>query len=71
MFSTVFQLVVMIAITAIGIKYLRDMLRYAKGYEINGKCRYGKAYAKALEASENSLPDSAAPCGNSSIPDFA
>ena len=43
---------IMLLFTLIGIKYLRDMVRYAKGFEINGKCRYGKKYAAYLLKAE-------------------
>lgn len=32
----------------IGVKYLVDMIKYSMGYEINGKCRYGRKYAREL-----------------------
>lgn len=41
--------ILMCLFTVIGIKYLSDMIRYAIGYEVNGKCRFGKKYARMLE----------------------
>ena len=40
--------ILMCLFTLVGIKYLVDMIRYGLGYESNGKCRYGKKYARAL-----------------------
>ena len=34
-----FEYLIMVAFTVIGIKYLVDMIKFALGYEINGKKR--------------------------------
>ena len=36
-------IVLMTAMTIIGLKYLTDMIKFAKGYEIHGKRRYPKS----------------------------
>lgn len=50
------EILIMASITYIGVKYLIDMIRYSKGYRINGKCRYGKEYADQLEESLSDSP---------------
>lgn len=48
------EFLLMSLFTVIGIKYLIDMIKYSLGYEINGKCRYGRKYARQLAKGKRS-----------------